>query len=111
FADPPFRHALELQRGGGEKRRLQKALLDPAQRLRLAQLVVYVHGHELPAFAEQVEPHSRSTHRGEIGSGAAKRAFELPADQREDGAEHGVRTARCRSASSPCSLPPLAISA
>ena len=51
---------------GSEQRPPQKAFLDPAQHLLLAQLVRDVEGSELPAFAEQVQPQARPAQRGQV---------------------------------------------
>ena len=53
-------------------------------------LVRGVEGSELPAFAEDVQPESRSSERGQVGRGAPERSFELPANEREDRVEDRV---------------------
>src|SRR5438128_12280662 len=50
-------------------------------------LVGSVQGSELPALAEDVQPDSGPSQTRQIGRRSPERAFELPANQSEDGVE------------------------
>src|SRR2546428_93800 len=84
-------HCLRSERRGSKatlppasrERMVVEPFHQPAARLFLAALVGNVERGQLPAFAEQMQAHARSTQRAAIGRAAAERALELAAQERQ----------------------------
>src|SRR5439155_26094716 len=76
---------------------LLQALLDPTQRLRLAQLVRDVQRDELPTLAEKVKPDPAAAQRRQVRSGPAERTLQLSSQELQHDVEEGVADRRVAS--------------